>query len=323
MKFFFSKTDNLYKIFKTIEKIPASRKVEIFIDPEHTLFENEWWGKQINETLSKKHIEATFVTKSKKNKEYYETVGLKVDFQGEQIVKKIFSIVSAFLFDIKKFHLYAYETKRYMFLLLSFLELGLVVAIVWFVASLIIPNATIKINPAEEREPIIYNFRYYPNNDTTNIEEKRYLNVPYYTGSLDYEYELSISTLNIKHITSPSKGFVKVFNTKEQGYSLIAGTRFITHEGVVFKALENFYLATGSVDEPSETIVQVQADEFDEREQIIGIRGNIIKGTELFIRNLTESRETKEIRAESIDNFQGGNTESLGSITQEDIDLLS
>ena len=92
MKFFFSKTDNLYKIFKTIEKIPASRKVEIFIDPEHTLFENEWWGKQINETLSKKHIEATFVTKNKKNKEYYETVGLKVDFQGEQIVKKIFSI---------------------------------------------------------------------------------------------------------------------------------------------------------------------------------------------------------------------------------------
>lgn len=92
---------------------------------------------------------------------------------------------------------------------------------------------------------------------------------------------------------------------------------------MVFKALENFYLATGSVDEPSETIVQVQADEFDEREQIIGIRGNIIKGTELLIRNLTESRETKEIRAESIDNFQGGNTESLGSITQEDIDLLS
>lgn len=216
MKFFFSKTDNLYKIFKTIEKIPASRKVEIFIDPEHTLFENEWWGKQINETLSKKHIEATFVTKNKKNKEYYETVGLKVDFQGEQIVKKIFSIVSAFLFDIKKFHLYAYETKRYMFLLLSFLELGLVVAIVWFVASLIIPNATIKINPAEEREPIIYNFRYYPNNDTTNIEETRYLNVPYYTGSLDYEYELSISTLNIKHITSPSNGYLKVFNTKEQ-----------------------------------------------------------------------------------------------------------
>jgi hypothetical protein len=44
MKFFFAKTDSLYKIFKSLEKIPPHRKVEIFIDPEHALFDNERWG---------------------------------------------------------------------------------------------------------------------------------------------------------------------------------------------------------------------------------------------------------------------------------------
>jgi hypothetical protein len=43
MKFFFAKTDSLYKIFKSLEKIPSHRSVEIFIDPEHALFDNEWW----------------------------------------------------------------------------------------------------------------------------------------------------------------------------------------------------------------------------------------------------------------------------------------
>ncbi len=38
MKFFFLKTDSLYKIFKTLEKIPAQKAVQIFIDPEHPFF---------------------------------------------------------------------------------------------------------------------------------------------------------------------------------------------------------------------------------------------------------------------------------------------
>jgi hypothetical protein len=43
MKFFFAKTDSLYKIFKTLEKIPSQKAVQMFIDPEHPFFENQWW----------------------------------------------------------------------------------------------------------------------------------------------------------------------------------------------------------------------------------------------------------------------------------------
>jgi hypothetical protein len=74
MKFFFSKTDSLYKIFKTLEKIPTGRNVEIFIDSEHTLFDNPWRVKKIKDLLEKRHLDATFITKRVKNKEYFQSV---------------------------------------------------------------------------------------------------------------------------------------------------------------------------------------------------------------------------------------------------------
>ncbi|MBQ7073974.1 hypothetical protein IJM86_02740 [bacterium] len=85
------------------------------------------------------------------------------------------------MFNIKKFHLYAYETKKYFFVVLSVIELLFVLGVLWFVISLIIPRAELKIIPAEEMDTLIYNFRYYPHDDTTNIEEQRFLNIPYYT----------------------------------------------------------------------------------------------------------------------------------------------
>ena len=323
MEFFFSKTDNFYKIIKTVEKIHTSKLVKFFIDPEHAIFENEWWWKQIREILSQKKINSVFVTKNKKNKEYYEAVWLVVDYQGQKSFKKLFSLVSAFLFNIKKFHLYSYETKKYFFVVLSVIELLFVLGVLWFVISLIIPRAELKIIPAEEMDTLIYNFRYYPHDDTTNIEEQRFLNIPYYTWTLDYQYDLSISTSNLKHIVNPSEWYIKIFNTTDQTYSLIASTRFITQEGVIFRATENFTIFSWTIGKPSETVIHVQADELDEKGQIIGIRWNIPQWTQLWIRNLWESYYFKEIRAETLDTFQWWWTESIGSITENDIDMLS
>ena len=120
---------------------------------------------------------------------------------------------------------------------------------------------------------------------------------------MDYQYDLSISASNIKHIIHPSEGYLKIYNTTDQTYSLIASTRFTTPDGVIFRATENFTLFSGTIEKPSETVIHVQADEFDEKGQIIGVRGNIPQNTQLFIRNLSESYYFKEIRAESLDDF--------------------
>jgi len=166
MKFFFSKTDSLYKIFKTLEKIPTGRKVEIFIDPEHSLFDNEWRGKQIKEILEKRNIQASFVTKKAKNKEFFLSIGLEVTHLEQRNIEKAASMFYLFLFNIKKFHLHTYESKKYVFALIFFFEALLIGLIAWVVVSLILPSAAITIKTAEDTETIIYNFRYYPHQNS-------------------------------------------------------------------------------------------------------------------------------------------------------------
>jgi hypothetical protein len=87
--------------------------------------------------------------------------------------------------------------------------------------------------------------------------------------------------------------------------------------------MEDFNVATGSKEFPSETIISVQADEKDENNQIIGVRGNIPIRTQMWIKNLNESYYLKELRAESMEHFQGGSTQSIGSVTEKDIATLT
>ncbi|MDO4713373.1 MAG: hypothetical protein Q4B28_01650 [bacterium] len=72
MKFFFLKTDSLYKIFKTLEKIPAQKAVQIFIDPEHSFFENQWRGKQMQEIIHKRGLNVTFIAEKDANRKYFQ-----------------------------------------------------------------------------------------------------------------------------------------------------------------------------------------------------------------------------------------------------------
>lgn len=72
MKIFFLKDHSLYKIFKTLEKVQKNKTVHIYIDPEHAFFENERWGKQIQEILDKKKLNAFFITKNERNKKFFQ-----------------------------------------------------------------------------------------------------------------------------------------------------------------------------------------------------------------------------------------------------------
>ena len=322
MKFFFSKTDSLYKIFKALEKIPSHREVEIFIDPEHALFDNERRGLQIKDILEKSHIEATFMTKNKKNRDYFSKIWLKVDYEQKKNIENFLHIFYLFFFNIKKFHLHTYESKKYLFILIFLFEILLILGILRFIISLIIPSANITIFPSENTETIVYNVRYYSHDDPYLAAETRFLYVPYYTWSIDYKYDLTISSSNIKHITSPSHWEIKVFNKKEREYSIVKGTQFITSDGLIFRADDDFIIPAGDEKRPSEIIISVTADEYDEYGQLMGVHGNILFNTKLLIKNLEESSLTQDIRAESIESFAWWQTESIWSINDKDIEQL-
>ena len=187
---------------------------------------------------------------------------------------------------------------------------------------MIVPNASIAIKASESVDTIIYNVRYYPHNDPMSSVETRFLYVPFYTWSLDYKHELTISTANSKFISNPSHGEIKIYNKKEQEYSLVKDTQFVTADWLIFRAVDDFNLDPWTEEHPSERIITVKADDFDENGDLIGIRWNIPFKTQMLIKKLDESTLSKDIWAESIEDFYWWESESIWDVTQQDIEQL-
>jgi len=80
-----------------------------------------------------------------------------------------------------------------------------VLVILYLLYSLILPSTRVNIIPTSQIESVIYNFRYYPFSDTEFQKDSRYLTIPYYSGYIDYKYDMTISTANIKYIQQPSQ----------------------------------------------------------------------------------------------------------------------
>ena len=149
------------------------------------------------EIIQKRKLNITFSAEKDSNRKYFEQLWLKVQYEDEKPIIKFFKTLSLFFFDIKKFHLHAYNRQKYLFYMFFFFELIAWLWILWFIVILILPNATITIKVAQQTEDIIYNFRYYPVSQQDAMGSLRQISIPYYTWVIDYNYELAISTENI------------------------------------------------------------------------------------------------------------------------------
>jgi hypothetical protein len=323
MKLFFVKDNSLYKIFKTLEKVPRHKTVDIYIEPDHPVFENEWRGKQILDLLEKKEIHARFITKKEKTRRYWAQLNANVVHKQKHPIMQWLHMVYLFFFHIKKFHLHAVEKKNYVFFIVFGVEFLFVLGILYALYILILPSATLYITPKYTVEDITYNFRYYPAEDINYPLYSRYLSIPFYSWSIDYEYEMIISASNLEYIQNPSRGRVRIYNTSDQEYNLVANTRFVTDDGRMFQATRPFTIPAKEWGVVGETIISLQAMENDNEGIIMGSRGNIPTGTRLYVRNLTKSYFTKEIYAEAMESFTGGTTSSTGSIGSGDYQILA
>lgn len=323
MKLFFLKDNSLYKIFKTLEKVPEGKSVHIYIDPEHTLFDNEWRWTQIKELLEKRNIKAFFVTKTERTKQFFVKLWLEVEHQETNKILKVLKLFYLFLFNIKKFHLYVYTKKNYIFYLVFSFEILFVLAIFYLLYTLILPSATIEITPAHQIENVIYNFRYYPYDDLEYPTTSRYITLPYYTGYIDYKYQMSISSSYLKHIQNPSHGEILLINTTDQEYSFLPNTRLVTDNGLLFQTKDWFKLPPQVDGVAGEAIIEVVAMEKDTEGILMGARWNITKDTKLYIKNLKNSFFLKEIYAQALEDFEWWSLQSEGLVTHKDIAVLS
>ena len=325
MKVFFLKNHSFYKIFKTLEKLPPNKSIQIFIDPEHSLFENERRGKQIKELIDNKKLDVYFVTKTQKCKNFFEHFWLKIIYKEKNKFLKLVNFIYLFFFNIKKFHIYAYTKRNYVFYLLFLFELSFVFIILYILYILILPSAKITIKPSEQTENVIYNFRYYQNQDSTYPSSSRYISLPYYTWFIDYKYDMSISVTHIKYIQNPSEWYIRVSNTTNSWMYILPNTKFITDDWLMFYAIKWFDLPAWKKDQKLvwEAIIKIKAMEYDFHGNLMWTKWNIPKWTKLYIQKLKNSLYLKEIYAESIENFSWWTIKWEWKITEKDIDILS
>jgi hypothetical protein len=244
------KEHSLYKIFKTLEKIPGNRTINIYIDPEHAFFDNEWRGSQIKELLKKRNINAFFITKTEKSRYFFAHLGLQVQHQEKHKFIRILRLAYDFFFNIKRFHLQMYTKKNYLFYVVFGFEVLFVLLILYLLYSLILPSALIKISPANQVENVIYNFRYYSSADADYTKYSRYLSIPYMSGYIDYKYDMTTSVSNIKYIQNPSRGTVILFNKTAKDLSFLPYTKFITDDGRLFASTKEFKISAGTEENP-------------------------------------------------------------------------
>lgn len=323
MKLFFLKEHSLYKIFKTIEKVPSGRTIYIYIDPEHSFFDNDWRWKEIKELLQKKNLNALFVTKTDKSKYFFSSLWLTVLHQEKHKIIKYIRLVYDFFFNIKKFHLQVYTKKNYIFYVVFGFEVAFVLIILFLLYSLILPTTRINITPTSQVESVIYNFRYYPFVDVEFEKDSRYLTLPYYTGYIDYKYDMTVSTANIKYIQQPSQGTIEIINKIPTDYSFLKNTRFVTDDGRQFLSVKSFQISQWTEKNPGKTIIVLQAMEQDIQGDLMWSRGNIVKWTKLFIKNMTNSYYAQNIYAQVIEDFTWWNLQSQWVVSPKDIAILS
>lgn len=310
MKLFFTKEDSLYKIIKTLEKLPKSKSIFLHIDHENTFYDHPWWGKQVKALLEEREIPYVCVSQHPSTKKYFDELDMQCAYEPPNRLLHTIHMMGLFLFNIKKFHVTVFTKKNTLSYFFIVGEIIGILVILYIMYQFLVPSATVLVQPAYTVEDVVYNFRYYPHDMTGSIsgQTNAYIAIPYEDGSYQYTQTLSVPMQSLQYLSRPSAGTIIVYNTLNTPYTLRVATKFVTPEGNIYTADEPFVLPPGSRQQPSQTSLRVTAMDKDDEGNIIGEAGNISSGTRLLIKNLNQSSVLGAIYANAVADFTGGYT---------------
>ena len=167
MKLTFKAQDSIYKIFKTLQKIPSYKKVKVFIDHQHSLFHHQRRGEQIKEEIEKNHLQVVFVCKTLAAKEYFNNCELATQYNPASRLQRARQSIEWLAFWSKKAHKNLLVKKTYLSYLVLLSEWAVIFLVIYFFWNVLSPNATLHITPAHHVESIVYNFRFFPMGNPT------------------------------------------------------------------------------------------------------------------------------------------------------------
>lgn len=184
------------------------------------------------------------------------------------------------------------------------------VALFLFIAYVVLPGATLYIEPASNVVSKAVNI-----NLTLNPSTPR--DIKAYPLETQVEWTLTHAASGILSEGANAEGDITIYNTSAQDWPLIASTRFQTDEGLVFRIQEAVTVPSGSLEEPGTAVAHVLADPLDANGVATGQRGNI-GPSRFFLPGLREESRG-ELYGESETDMTGGESLVSAIVTEDDI----
>jgi len=319
MKLVFWASDSIYKIVQTIKKIPNYKSTVITIDPDNRIFRHTRRWLHLKSIIEEQHLDITFITQDKTTKKYLQDTWLKYTYTYKTNWFQNIWGIQSLAKNINDYHKYLFIKKNYISIFVILAEFAVLVTLLYVFWTLISPNANVIITPAYQLENIVYNFRFYPKDDYAAHQFQEYIAIPYYTWSINYDYDMSANVENITYEQEPASGTVIIKNTFPYTYSLLYKTKIITDEWVIFTFDKRIDVPGGSIEKPGTARVRVTSEERFESWELIWEVGNIPKWKIAYIKNLKESTEDKRIWVEAASQFKNGKTTPIGTVIEDDI----
>lgn len=205
------------------------------------------------------------------------------------------------------------------------------VGILGFLLALVAPSATIEISAGKKMISAITNINFIKSHKSFSQDiPNKGNNFNLYPLEFRFEHAMDFPVLSKIFEGQNAFGDITLYNNYNEDITLRNGTKIQTAEGLIF--VTKHYVRVPSIKrvknkegktvlEPGSALVNVQANDFDLYQEVIGSRGNILP-QKFTIPGLTHYMQ-KFVWGESVAPFRGGTTRWRMEVQQSDLDAAS
>lgn len=182
------------------------------------------------------------------------------------------------------------------------------------------PRATITIKPKVDILPILQNFLVtLPEAEIDQADEQLPMVPSIFVETTIKDIEI-VPTFGREYEVTNAKGKITLYNETEKPKFLVP-SRLQDPNGIIVRFKKNVTIPPKTNNKAGEIVVEVEADSFDEKENPIGIRGNLDAGTELIFPALRD--ELQELYYAKVNKgpLVGGSTLTKYIVKEEDREL--
>ncbi|MDP2691200.1 MAG: hypothetical protein Q8O95_02220 [bacterium] len=210
----------------------------------------------------------------------------------------------------------------------SLLALGFFFLVVYVA----VPSATVYLTPSSNVIDTTVNITFA--DPVVHPDLFRSINthaLPSALTELEFEKDLLYKSTGRVFTGSNARCNLKIINERNSAWNLIPKTRLVSPEGIVFRLKEaievpsaRFVLGKNEKGDPIQEklqgslIVNLESEQFDEQEKIIGARGNLPEQTRFVLPGLSDFNQ-KQLYAINESPCRGGVTEFYSVVTDDDL----